>query len=124
MAWIEAADIAQDPIRWEQGIDGDCTFELFSDAGQTQPWPFPGWDVNSILTDSSQRKKYTLQTTVNTTGGIVTVIAPESLLNSLKTTKQYFLNVIMIAPGNTQADDHHLAFVPVTILKRTARRDP
>lgn len=119
MAWVEG-----EAIEWEQGVDGECTFELFSDANQTQPWPFPDWDVNSVLADSAQRKTYTLETIVNTVAGTVRVIAPESLLNSLKTTKKYVLNVLMIAPGNLRADDHHLAFVPVTVLKRSARRDP
>lgn len=119
MAWVEG-----EAIEWEQGVDGECTFELLGDASQTQPWPFPGWDVNSVLADSAQRKTYPLETTVDAIAGIVKVIAPENLLNSLKTTKKYWLNVLMVAPGNIQADDHHLAFIPVTIAKRSARRNP
>jgi hypothetical protein len=30
----------------------------------------------------------------------------------------------MVAPGNLQADDHHLAYLPITIAPRPARRDP
>lgn len=119
MAWVE--DIS---IEWEQGLDGPCEFEMFTDTAQTQPWPFPSWDVNSVLSDAAQRTTYTLTTIVDAVNGIVKVIAPESLINSLKTTKKYYLNVIMVAPGNVVADDHHLAFLPVTILKRPARRDP
>ena len=119
MAWVEGESII-----WEQGIDGACEFEMFANDAQTQPWPFPSWDVNSVLSDESQRNKYTLTTITDPINGIVKVIAPESLLNSLKTTKKYFLNTILVAPGNVVADDHHLAFIPVTIAKRPARRDP
>ena len=118
MAWVE-----DQTIEWEQGIDGELTIEMFNDVGQTQAWPFPGWDVNSVLADYAQRKTYALTTTTDTLAGVVKVIAPENLLNSLKSSKKYWLNILMVAPGNIQADDHHLAFVPVTILKRSARRD-
>jgi hypothetical protein len=55
---------------------------------------------------------------------VVDVIAPEALVNSLRAGKKYWLNVLMVAPGPTLADDHHLAFMPVTVAARPARRDP
>jgi hypothetical protein len=108
----------------EQGIDGKARFELFEDAEETEAWPFPGWDVKAVLSDEKQRQKYTLTTVVDAINGVVDVIAPEALVNSLRIGKKYWLNVLMVAPGTTLADDHHLAFMPVTVEARSARRDP
>ena len=118
MAWVE-----NETWELEQGLDGKCRFEMFSDSIQTQPWPFPSWDVNAVLSDSKQRISYTLTTAVDRLAGTIDVIIPEAIVNGLKTTKPYVLNVLMVAPGNIQADDHHLAFMPVTIKARPARRD-
>lgn len=118
MAYVEG-----DSLIWEQGLDAQVKFEMFADAGLTQPWPFPGWDVNAVLSDQRQRTIYALTVIVDQLAGIVRVIAPESLINSLKTTKSYWLNVLLVAPGNLQADDHHLAYLPVTVAPRPARRD-
>ena len=115
MAWVEGATVTL-----EQGLDGLVTFELFED---TQPWPFPSWDVNAVLADEKQRTSYLLTTVVDEIDGIVRVIIPEAVVNSLKTTKAWFLNVLMVAPGNVDADDHHLAYLPVTVAARPARRD-
>lgn len=119
MAWVEG-----EAVKLEQGKDGKITFELFGNTALTQPWPFPSWDVNAVISDERQRTIYTLTTVVDALNGIVTVIIPEATINILKTTKTWFLNVLMVAPGNTQADDHHLAYLPVTIAPRPARRDP
>jgi len=118
MAWVEG-----ETVTLEQGLDGLVTFELFSNSAMTAPWPFPSWDVNAVLSDEKQRINYTLTTIVDTLNGIVKVIIPEAIVNSLKTTKTWFLSVLMVAPGNTQADDHHLAYLPVTVAPRPARRD-
>ena len=115
MAWVEG-----EPLTWEQGLDGLVTFELFAN---NQPWPFPSWDVNAVLSDEKQRVKYNLTVIADAIAGTIQVIAPEAIINSLRATKNYVLNVIMVAPGNLQADDHHLAFLPVTIATRPARRD-
>jgi len=117
MAWVEG-----DAVVWEQGLDALIKFEMFSDVGSTQEWPFPGWDVNAVLGDG-KRTEYDLTVVLDQLAGIVKVIAPEALINSLKITKTYWLNVLMVAPGNLQADDHHLAYLPVTIAPRQARRD-
>jgi hypothetical protein len=119
VAWVEDQTW---PL--EQGLDGKATFELFSNAQQTEEWPFIGWDVNAVLSDEKQRQKYTLTTVTDAVNGVVDVIAPEALVNSLRAGRKYWLNVLMVAPGSTLADDHHLAFMPVTVAARPARRDP
>jgi hypothetical protein len=119
MAWVEGQTVTL-----EQGLDGLVTFELFANTALTQPWPFPSWDVNAVLSDEKQRSSYTLITIVDALTGIIKVIIPEAIVNNLKTTKTWFLDVLMVAPGNTQADDHHLAYLPVTVAARPARRDP
>lgn len=119
MAWVEG-----ESVTLEQGVDGSITFELFGNTQQTQPWPFPSWDVNAVLSDEKQRTTYPLTVITDALAGIVQVIAPEALVNSLRTSRRYALNVLMVAPGNLQADDHHLAFLPVTVAPRPARRDP
>jgi hypothetical protein len=119
MAWVEG-----ESITLEQGLDGLITFELFANTALTQPWPFPSWEINAVLSDEKQRNQYTLTTISDAVNGIVKVIVPEAIVNVLKTTKQYFIDVLMVAPGPTQADDHHLAYLPVTVAARPARRDP
>lgn len=118
MAWDEG-----DPIVWEQGLDGSVLIEMFSNSAATTPWAFPSWDVNAVLSDEKQRTTYSLTTIVDAIAGTIRVVAPEAIINSLKTTKTWFLNVLMIAPGNVQADDHHVLYRPVTIKPRPARRD-
>lgn len=118
MAWVEG-----EPLKWEQGLDALVIFELFANTQLTEAWPFPSWDVNAVLSDEKQRNKYNLTVVTDAIAGIVRVIAPEAIINSLRTTKNYVLSVIMVAPGNSLADDHHLAFLPVTIAPRPARRD-
>ena len=116
MAWEEGQT-----LKMEQGLDFQVTFELYNG---NQPWPFPSWDVNAVLSDEKGRTKYTVIANVDPLNGIVKVIIPEAIVNTLKTTKTWFLNVLMVAPGNVQADDHHLAYLPVTVAPRSARRDP
>jgi hypothetical protein len=118
MAWVEG-----ETVMLEQGLDGLVTFELFEDGAMTQPWPFPSWDVNAVLSDEKQRTSYALTTVVDAIDGIVKVIIPEAVVNSLKTTTAWFLDVLMAAPGNVEADDHHLAYLPVIVAARPARRD-
>lgn len=119
MAWDEG-----EAIVWEQGLDGAVLIEMFGNAAATTPWPFPGWDVNAVLSDEKQRNSYPLTVITDAIAGTIRVIAPEALINGLKTTKAWFLNVLMVAPGNVQADDHHVLYRPVTIKARPARRDP
>jgi hypothetical protein len=118
VAWDESTE----PIVWEQGLDASLLIEMFGNTGMTTPWPFPGWDVNSVLSDG--RTIHTLTTIVDAIAGTIRVIAPEALVNSLKPTKTWHLNVLMVAPGNVQADDHHVLYRPVTLAARPARRDP
>lgn len=119
MAWVE-----NQTVTLEQGLDGLITFEMFNDTALTQAWPFPSWDVNAVLSDEKQRTQYALTTIIDAVNGIVKVIVPEAIVNALKTTKSYVIDVLMVAPGSTQADDHHLAFLLVTVTPRPARRDP
>jgi hypothetical protein len=119
VAWVEAETW---PL--EQGLDGKITFELFSNTAQTQAWQFPGWDVNSVICDAKQRTILPVLSIVNALAGTVEVIITEAMVNALRPGKPYYLNTLMVAPGNLQADDHHLAFLPVTVAARPARRDP
>ena len=50
MAWEEGQT-----LKMEQGLDFQVTFELFTGSGFTQPWPFPSWDVNAVLSDALVR---------------------------------------------------------------------
>lgn len=118
MAWDEG-----ETITWEQGLDGSALIELFSDSEATSPWSFVGWDVNAVLSDEKQRNLYQLETIVDAIAGTIRVIAPEAIINTLKTTKKWFLDVLMVAPGNLPADDHHVLYRPVVIKPRAARRD-
>lgn len=105
----------------EQGVDALKVFELFSDTAQTTPWAFTGWDVNATVSDDRGRTVYPV--TVETGPGLVRLILPEAVVNTLRVGGAYRYDCLMVPPGVTPADDHYLATGPVTVALRTTRRD-
>lgn len=118
MAWVE------EPWEAEQGIDALKVFELFSDAAQTTSWQFVGWDVNATISDEKGRNIQALTVDAQPTLGRVRLIAPETLVNSLKVGGAYRYDALMVPPGSTVADDHYLATGSFSVALRTTRRDP
>jgi hypothetical protein len=119
MAWVEGH-----VWEMEQGIDALLELRLFSDTAGTVAWPFTGWDVNATVSDAKGRKLYTVTPDLNPAGGVVRLILPEAIVNTLRTTKIYRYDCLMVAPGHVVADDHCLATGPVIVALRTTRRDP
>ena len=119
MAWVEGETWAM-----EQGLDALLELQLFSNSAGTVAWPFTGWDVNATVSDEKGRTLYPVTVDLNPAGGIVRLILPEAIVNSLRTNKAYRYDCLMVAPGAVAADDHYLATGPVTVALRTTRRDP
>lgn len=119
MAWVEGETWAM-----EQGLDALLELQLFSNSAGTVAWPFTGWDVNATVSDEKGRTLYPVTVDLNPAGGIVRLILPEAIVNSLRTSKTYRYDCLMVAPGAVAADDHYLATGPVTVALRTTRRDP
>jgi hypothetical protein len=107
----------------EQGVDALKVFELFSDAAQTEPWDFSGWDVNATVSDEKGRTVYAVTVEADPTLGRVQLVLPEATVNTLKVGGVYRYDCLMVPPGVTVADDHYLATGPVTVALRTSRRD-
>lgn len=116
MAWVEGET-------WpaEQGRDALKVFELYSDTAQANPWTFTGWDVNATVSDERGRTVYPV--TVETEPGVVRLILPEAVVNTLKAGGAYRYDCLMVPPGAEPADDHFLAVGPFTVALRTTRRD-
>ena len=119
MAWVEGETWAM-----EQGIDALLELQLFSNSAGTTPWPFTGWDVNATVSDEKGRTIYPVTVNANASTGVVRLILPEATVNALKVGKVYRYDCLMVAPGSTAADDHHLAAGFVSVALRTTRRDP
>lgn len=107
----------------EQGVDALKVFELFSNAAQTQPFNFTGWDVNATVSDAKGRTVYTVTVATVPASGVVRLVLPEATVNALKVGGDYRYDCLMVPPGVTQADDHFLATGPVTVALRSTRRD-
>ena len=118
MAWIE-----DEPWEMEQGKDGLLSLELYSNDAATEAWPFTGWDVNATVSDAKGRTVYSVTVNAFPASGKLDLIFPEALVNSLKVSKTYRYDCLMVAPGNVQADDHFVATGPVVVGLRTSRRD-
>jgi hypothetical protein len=108
----------------EQGIDALLELQLFSDPAGTEAWPFTGWDVNATVSDPKGRQVFPVTVDADPSGGVVKLILPEATVNTLRVGRPYRYDCLMVAPGDTVADDHHLAAGPVTVALRTTRRDP
>lgn len=119
MAWVEG-----ETWELEQGIDGLKIFELFSDAAQTTPWQFVGFDVNATISDEKGRGVVAVTVDAQPTLGRVRLILPEAQVNELKVGGAYRYDVLLVPPGTATADDHFIATGPVTVALRTTRRDP
>lgn len=119
MAWVEGETWAA-----EQGVDALKVFELFSDTAQTQPWDFTGWDVNATVSDAKGRNVYPATVDAEPADGLVRLILPEAVVNTLKVGGEYRYDCLMVPPGAEPADDHYLATGPFTVALRTSRRDP
>lgn len=119
MAWVEGETWAA-----EQGVDALKVFELFSDTAQTQPWDFTGWDVNATVSDAKGRNVYPVTVDAEPADGLVRLILPEAVVNTLKVGGEYRYDCLMVPPGAEPADDHYLATGPFTVALRTSRRDP
>jgi hypothetical protein len=119
MAWVEG-----ETWEMEQGLDALLELRLFSNSAATTAWPFTGWDVNATVSDEKGRTLYPVTVDASPSTGIVRLIFPEALVNSLRVGKTYRYDCLMVAPGAAAADDHCLATGPVTVALRTTRRDP
>lgn len=119
MAWTENR-------AWvlEQGRDNPRSFKLWADSAKTQPWVFTGYDINASISDESGRNVYPLTVEADAAAGTVRLIALEATLAQLKPSKIYRYDCLMVAPGALLADDPFLVAGPVTIAKRSSRRDP
>lgn len=119
MAWVEGETWAM-----EQGVDALKVFELYANTAQTTPWQFIGWDVNATVSDEKGRTIYPVTVDANASTGVVRLIFPEALVNSLKVGDGYRYDVLMVPPTAGLADDYYLATGPITVALRTSRRDP
>lgn len=119
MAWVEG-----ETWPMEQGCDALLTLELYSNSAGTTPWPFTGFDINATVSDEKGRTVYPVTVDADPADGIVRLIFPEALVNSLRVGKTYRYDALLVAPGVELADDHFLATGPVTVSLRTSRRDP
>lgn len=119
MAWIEG-----ETWEMEQGIDALKIFQLYEDQAQTTPWPFEGWDVNATISDINGHALYPVTVETVPLSGLIRLIFPESLVNSLKINGSYRYDCLMVSPGSVLADDHFLATGLVMVTMRTTRRDP
>ena len=119
MAWVE-----NEPWELEQGIDGVKIFHLFTDAAQTVPWSFVGFDVNATISDDKGRNVIPITVNADTEQGTIRLIFPETQVNLLKVGGAYRYDVLLIPLDLLPANDHFLATGPVTVALRTTRRDP
>lgn len=117
MAWVEGET-------WdaEQGKDALKTFELVSSNGSA--WTFVGWDVNASISDATGRVVIPVTVDANPNTGVVNLILPEAVVNTLQPGGQYRYDCLMVPPGVTLGDDHYLATGKFTVALRTTRRDP
>lgn len=118
MAWIE--DYA-----WsmEQGIAARLELRMFADALKTQPWVFTNWIIYGFVSNKTRSEIYQLDMTQsNAATGSLVAILPEATVNALTVGREYFFDLLGIAPGTDPADDHHIAFGQAVPLFRPARR--
>lgn len=118
MAWIE-------DYSWtmEQGIAARLELKMFADTLKTEPWIFTNWIFYGFVSDSKRAEIYQLDLSESdaATGSLVAIL-PEASVNTLKLGKEYFFNLLAIAPGTEPADDHHVAFGRAVPAFRPARR--
>lgn len=118
MAWVEGKT-------WEleQGVDGRLELKLWADSAKTTPWAFTNWTLYGFVSDAKRSEIYALDLSESSaTLGSIVAILPEATVNSLKVGKEWFYNLLAVAPGSEPADDHHIAFGPAVPTYRPARR--
>lgn len=118
MAWVTGRT-----WEMEQGLDALIEFRMYADAARTEPWDFTGWDVNATVSDEKARTIWPVTVDADPAGGVVRLIVPEALVNTLRVGKTYRYDCLMVAPGAEAADDHVLAAGPVSLALRSTRRD-
>lgn len=118
MAWIKN-------LLWEmeQGKDAELIFQLCSDEEGSEPWTFVGWDVNSTIRDSTGETVFDVTVESKPAEGEIRLILPEAMVNTLRPSKPYVHECLMVAPGSMPADDYFVAVGPVTVALRSTRRD-
>jgi hypothetical protein len=118
MAWVEGKT-------WEleQGIDGRLELKLWANTAKTNPWVFTGWTIYGFVSDAKRSEIYPLNLDESdpATGSLVAIL-PEATVNGLKVGKDWFYDLLGIAPGSEPADDHHIAYGPAVPTFRPARR--
>jgi hypothetical protein len=119
MAWVE-----NHLWEMEQGIDAELILQLFSDEAGTNPWPFLDWDVKSTIRDTTADTVFDVTVVADPIQAEIKLILPEAIVNSLKPSKQYIYECLLVAPGSVPADDDFVAVGPATVALRTTRRDP
>jgi hypothetical protein len=118
MAWVEGRT-------WEleQGIDARLELKSWANSGKTTFFTFTGWTVYGFVSDAKRSLIYPLDLSESdpATGSLVAIL-PEATVNGLKVGKEWFYNLLGVAPGTEPADDHHIAFGPAVPTFRPARR--
>lgn len=118
MAWVEGKT-------WEleQGIDARLELKLWANTGKTSPWAFTGWTLYGFVSDAKRSEVYALDLSESdpATGSLVAIL-PEATVNGLKVGKEWYYNLLAVAPGTEPADDHHIAYGPAVPTFRPARR--
>jgi hypothetical protein len=118
VAWVE-----NKTWELEQGIDGRLELKLWADTAKTTPWSFTGWTLYGFVSDSKRSEIYALDLSgSNATTGSIVAILPEATVNSLKVGREWFYDLLAVAPGSVLADDTHIAFGPALPTFRPARR--
>lgn len=117
MAWVEGQT-------WEMEQGRDATLEFHLEDGLGNAWPFIGWDINATLSDDKASAIWPVSVSTMPVEGIVKLIFPEDMVNSLRVGKPYRYDCLMTAPGTSVGDDHYLAAGLVMVALRTTRRDP
>lgn len=118
MAWL-------DNYTWslEQGVAARLELRLFADEARTQPWLFTNWIIYGFVSNRTRSEIYQLDMTQsNAATGSLIAIMPEATVNGLTVGREYFFDLLGIAPGTDPADDHHIAFGQAVPLFRPARR--
>ena len=118
MAWVEGKT-------WEleQGIDGRLELKLWANTAKTTPWTFANWALYGFISDAKRSEIYQLDLSESdaATGSIVAIL-PEATVNALRVGRDWFYDLLAVAPGSELADDHHIAYGPAVPTFRPARR--
>lgn len=117
MAWLERTE-------WlvEQGVDALLELLVYEDEERTEPWVFTDWTVVGTVGDENGTLVCNCVVQTTPAEGRIRFIILEADVNALNPNKRYFFNGLMISPSSDLADDHHVAYLPLSIQPRTSRR--